>query len=150
VYHDDLLTVDTGNRTLQIKQGNVSETVDQGNKSLQVKTGNVDQKVDTGNKSLQVKSGNLDQKIDMGNYSTKLGMGNHSLKLDLGQSTTEAMQSITLKVGGNSIVIDQTGVTIKGIMVKIEGQATLDAKSPLTTVKADALLTLKGALTMIN
>jgi type VI secretion system secreted protein VgrG len=132
VYHDDLLKVDTGNRTLQIVQGNVSETVDQGNKSL------------------QVKQGNLDQKLDQGNYSIKLSMGDHTLKLDMGQSTTDAMQSITLKVGGNSIVIDQTGITIKGIMVSIEGQAMLEAKSPMSTVKGDGMLTLKGGITMIN
>ena len=123
VYNNDQLTVDTGNRTLQIKQGNVSETVDQGNKSLQVKTGNLDQ---------------------------KLNMGNHSLKLDAGQSTTDAMQSITLKVGGNSITIDQSGITLKGIMIKIEANAMLNAKSPMTQVNGDGLLTLKGGITMIN
>lgn len=132
VYNNDQLTVDTGNRALQIKQGNVSEIVDQGNKSLQVKTGN------------------LDQKLDMGNYSVKLGAGNHSLKLDAGQSSTDAMQSITLKVGGNSITIDQSGITLKGIMIKIEANAMLNAKSPMTQVNGDGMLTLKGGITMIN
>lgn len=132
VYHDDLLKVDTGNRTLEITQGNVSETLDQGNKSL------------------QVKEGNLDKKLDMGNYSIKLTAGNHSLKLDAGQSTTDAMQSITLKVGGNSITIDQTGITLKGIMIKIEANAMLNAKSPMTQVNGDGMLTLKGGITMIN
>jgi type VI secretion system secreted protein VgrG len=132
VYHDDLLTVDTGNRTLEITQGNVSETLDQGNKSL------------------QVKEGNLDQKLDAGNYSVQLTAGNHSLKLDAGQSTTDAMQSITLKVGGNSITIDQTGISLKGIMIKIEGTAMLNAKSPMTQVNGDGMLTLKGGITMIN
>ena len=54
-----------------------------------------------------------------------------------------AMQSITLKVGANSIVIDQTGVTIKGLMVTIEGET-------ITQVKGDAVLILKGGITMIN
>ena len=62
----------------------------------------------------------------------------------------EWMQSITLKVGQSSIVVDQMGVTIKGIMIKIEAMATLDAKAPLTTVKGDAMLILKGGLTLIN
>lgn len=132
VYHDDLLKVDTGNRTLEITQGNVSETVDQGNKSL------------------EIKQGNLDKKLDIGNYSIKLSAGNHSLKLDAGQSSTDAMQSITLKVGGNSITIDQTGITLKGIMIKIEANAMLNAKSPMTQVNGDGMLTLKGGITMIN
>jgi type VI secretion system secreted protein VgrG len=60
------------------------------------------------------------------------------------------MQSITLTVGGNSITIDQTGVTIKGIMVSVQGQATAELKSPMTTVNGDGMLTLKGGITMIN
>jgi len=53
----------------------------------------------------------------------------------MGSQTTEAMQSITLKVGPSSIVIDPTGVTIKGSMIQIEGDATL---------------TLQGGMIMIN
>jgi type VI secretion system secreted protein VgrG len=60
------------------------------------------------------------------------------------------MQSITLKVGQNSIEINQSGITIKGIMVKVEGTAMVDAKAPMTTVKGDGMLTLKGGITMIN
>jgi type VI secretion system secreted protein VgrG len=62
----------------------------------------------------------------------------------------EGVSSVTIKVGGSSIAMDATGITIKGVKVEIEGEATLDAKSPLTTVKADGVLTLKGATTMIN
>jgi len=98
----------------------------------------------------KVEKGNVTNTIEMGNLSTKLKMGNHDMKLDLGASMTEAMQSITLKVGANSITIDQTGVTIKGIMVKIEGTAMLNAKAPMTNVSGDAMLILKGGLTMIN
>ena len=36
------------------------------------------------------------------------------------------------------------------MMVKVEGQVMLDMKSPMTTVNADALLTLKGGITMVN
>jgi len=102
------------------------------------------------NEIQNVQKGDVTETIDMGNLSTQLKMGNHSLKIDLGKSTTEAMQSITLKVGANSITIDQTGVTIKGIMVKIEGTAMLNAKAPMTNVSGDAMLILKGGLTMIN
>jgi type VI secretion system secreted protein VgrG len=60
------------------------------------------------------------------------------------------MQSIEFKVGANSIKIDQTGVTIKGIMVKIEGTAMLQAKAPMTQLKGDAMMIVKGAITLIN
>jgi type VI secretion system secreted protein VgrG len=61
------------------------------------------------------------------------------------------MQSIELKVGSNSIKIDQSGITIKGIMVKIEASALLEAKaSAMGTVDGGGMLTVKGGLVMIN
>ena len=60
------------------------------------------------------------------------------------------MQEIELTVGGNSLKIDQTGVSITGTMVKIAGQAMLDMKAPMSTLKGDGMLTLKGGLVLIN
>ena len=62
----------------------------------------------------------------------------------------EGTSSVTIKVGGNYIAIDASGIKICGTMVEVEGQATLDAKSPMTTVKGDGTLTLKGGVVMIN
>lgn len=88
--------------------------------------------------------------MNVGNQTTTLSKGNQTTKLDLGAIQTEAMQSIELKVGANSIKIDATGVTIKGVMVKIEGTAMAQLKSPMTTVSGDGMLTLKGGIAMIN
>ena len=68
----------------------------------------------------------------------------------IGRSTIEAMQSITFKVGGSSVKIDQMGVTIKGMMVKIEGSVMLEAKGLMTKVSGDAMLMVKGGIVMIN
>jgi type VI secretion system secreted protein VgrG len=106
--------------------------------------------VEQGNRTVNIKMGDVTEKLDMGNYSAKLSVGNHEVKLDAGASKVEAMQSITFKVGSNSITIDQTGVQIKGMMVKIEGQVMLQLKSPMTTVNGDGMLTLKGGITMVN
>lgn len=93
------------------------------------------------------------------NRSTTLRTGNDSLKLDAGdlttdlaagKATTSAMTSIELKVGSNSIKIDQTGITIKGVMIKIEGQATVDVKGAMTTVQGQGVLTLKGGIVLLN
>jgi len=102
------------------------------------------------NETVTIKEGNQSNTVEMGNQSNRVKMGNISEKVDLGSITVEAMQSITLKVGSNSVTIDQTGVTVKGIMVTVEGQAMADVKSPMTTVKGDGMLTLKGGITMIN
>jgi type VI secretion system secreted protein VgrG len=115
--------------------------------------------IEQGNETFQVKKGNQEDKIDMGNRTTTLGMGNDTLtikmgnqetKINLGKSATEAMQSIELKVGSSSIKIDQMGVTIKGMMIKIEGTMQTQVKGLMTQVNGDAMLTVKGGITMIN
>jgi type VI secretion system secreted protein VgrG len=88
--------------------------------------------------------------IKEGNCSLTLDQGNQSTKVSLGSASHEAMQQIELKVGQSTIVLTQQGITIKGLMISIEGTVQLEAKAPMTTVNADALLTLKGGITMIN
>jgi type VI secretion system secreted protein VgrG len=104
----------------------------------------------TGNDNLAVSKGNRDVTIDMGNDKLTIKMGNQTTNLNLGASKTEAMQSIELKVGQSSITIDQMGVTIKGMMVKIEGQMMTEVKGMMTQVSGSAMLTCKGGITMIN
>jgi len=115
--------------------------------------------IEMGNDTFQVKKGNQEDKVDMGNRTTTLGMGNDELtikmgnqttKLNLGASSTEALQSIELKVGQSSIKVDQMGVTIKGMMIKIEGTVQTSVKGLMTQVNGDAMLTVKGGITMIN
>ncbi len=136
VENDDTLKVgfekmDAGDQTIDI-YNNRTTTLDQGDDTLTVQMGDRITTVESGNDELTV------------------SLGDHSIDVGAGKSTVEAAVSIELKVGANSIKIDQSGITIKGIMVKIEGSATAEMKSPMTTVKGDGMLTLKGGLTMIN
>jgi type VI secretion system secreted protein VgrG len=107
-------------------------------------------KVEQGNHKVEIAQGNFDTKVGMGNMSVKVSMGNLTTKADLGKITSEAMQAIELKVGGSSVKIDQMGVTIKGMMVKIEGTVMLEAKGLMTKVGGDAMMMLKGGIIMIN
>jgi type VI secretion system secreted protein VgrG len=163
---DETITV-KGNQTITITKDHVFEvtkgkfavTIDQGDSTFTVTQGNHTSKISTGNSSYDVAQGNHSMKVDMGNHSTEVTMGNHDLKVDLGNITVkaaagtismEAMTSITLKVGSNSLVIDTTGVTIKGTMLAFTGTATATLKSAMTTVSGDGGLTLQGALVKIN
>ncbi len=130
VGHDQTIKIDN-NQTLTVKQNRTTELTQ-------------------GNDSLTIKMGNASTEISMGNSSMRIKMGNSATKLDLGKSETEAMQSIELKVGQSSIKLDQMGVTIKGMMISIEGQIQTDVKGLMTNVNASAMLTCKGAITMIN
>ena len=97
-----------------------------------------------------LKTGNETLKVEMGNQSTTLSMGNQSTKLNLGASTHEAMQSIELKVGQSSVKIDQMGVTITGMMIKIDGQIQTQVNGLMTQVTGTAMLQLSGGITMIG
>jgi type VI secretion system secreted protein VgrG len=131
VEHDDSQKVQN-DRTIKV-DGKHTETI----------TKDMSITITQGNRSLTLNQGNESTTLDMGNQTITLKMGNQTTKLNLGRSETEAMQSIELKVGQSSVKIDQMGVTIKGMMIKIDGQL-------MTDVKAGVLLTAKGAITMIN
>ena len=88
--------------------------------------------------------------VKTGNQSVSVKAGNQTTKLDAGKASTEAMQSIKLKVGQSSIKIDQTGITIKGMMISIEGQVKTEIKAVMTDVSGSAMLKLGGGVTMIG
>ena len=150
VESDDTHTIKTGNRTVNVNTGNQTVNVNTGNDTLNVKTGNREVNVNTGNDTHNVKMGNRAVKVDLGNDSLTVSVGNQTTKVSLGASSTEALQSITLKVGTSQIQITPAGVTIKGMMVKIEGEIMTQVKAPITQVNADAIMMMKGGLTMIN
>jgi type VI secretion system secreted protein VgrG len=129
VEHDDSQTVQN-DRTIVV-QGKHTETI-------------------TKDTSITVTEGNHSLTIKQGNQSITVSTGNQTTKVDLGSASHEAMQQIELKVGQSSIVLTQQGITIKGMMISIEGTVQLEAKAVMTTVSADGIMTVKGALTMIN
>lgn len=88
--------------------------------------------------------------ISKGDEKLTVDMGNISIAASMGKIEMTAMQSIELKVGSSSVKIDQMGVTIKGMMVSIEGTLQLDLKGLMTNVKGNAMLMVKGGLVMIN
>jgi type VI secretion system secreted protein VgrG len=97
-----------------------------------------------------VKTGNEKLTVETGNRDITVTAGDDSKKVTAGTSKTEAGTAIELKVGGNSIKIDQSGITISGIKITIEGTAQVKATSPLTEVSSSGVLTLKGSITNIN
>jgi type VI secretion system secreted protein VgrG len=138
VEHDQTLKVDNC-RIVNVKQ---NETVTIGQDRTVT--------IDKGNDKLELNSGNRSVTVDKGNDALDIKMGNLSIKADMGKIEVEAMQSITLTVGSNSVKIDQTGVAINGTMVKVAGTAMATLKSPMTTVSGDGMLTLKGGIMMLN
>jgi type VI secretion system secreted protein VgrG len=154
-----------GNESIEI-EGNREEHVS-GNETIKI-DGNRKEKVG-GTETVEISTSRTKkvgtaETVKVGTTrSTKVGTSD---TLNVGTSLLiKAGASITLKVGGNSIKIDNSGVTIKGINVKIQGQAKAEMKAPMTAVKGtamlqskapmhqvngDAMLKLRGGITMIN
>lgn len=156
VENDDTQTVQN-NRSIEVDgthtekiQKDTAITITEGNHSLTLNQGNQSITLDQGNQATSIKEGNQSTTLDMGNQSTELKMGDETYKLDLGKSEKEAMVSIELKVGQNSIKIDQSGITLQGLMIKVQGQIQVQVAAPMTQVNGDGLLQLKGGITMIN
>ncbi|WP_156256226.1 type VI secretion system Vgr family protein [Sandarakinorhabdus oryzae] len=147
-----------GNETRDIKEGNRTTTIDKGDETMSVKTGKrtttikMDETltVEQGNRETTVSQGNDTHTLSMGNRTTNVKMGNDKLQIDLGKQETQAMQSIELKVGANSIKIDQTGITIKGLLIKIDASVMYESKGTMIQQQATAIHIVKGAMVMIN
>jgi type VI secretion system secreted protein VgrG len=103
-----------------------------------------------GHETLTIKIGNRTETIEKGNDSLTVSKGDQTVTITAGKNVTEAGTSIELKVGQSSIKIEPAKITIKSTEIAIEGQAKLNAKSPLTEVAGDGTLTLKGGIIKIN
>ena len=117
-----------------------------------------------GDDSLAITQGSRTVQIAKDDQLT-LQSGSRTVKVEAGSHTIEAKVAITFKVGQNSITIDQSGITIKGLQIKVEGQTSvkieglqvgvqaktaLDLAGLCINVDSKALLSMKGALVKIN
>jgi type VI secretion system secreted protein VgrG len=155
---NDSLTVTKGTRTVSVegddsytvKTGNRSVAVNTGNDTHEVKTGNREVTVNTGNDTHEIKTGNREVTVDLGNDTLTIKVGNQTTTLNVGSSTTSAMQGITLKCGANSIKISPSGIAIEGMTVSVKGQIQTQIQGLMCQVSGDAMLQMKGGITMIN
>ncbi|MBV8399454.1 MAG: type VI secretion system tip protein VgrG [Acetobacteraceae bacterium] len=136
VENDQKLKVDNC-RFVTVKQ---DETVDIGNnQSIKIKA----------NRTVEVTQGDDTLTVQMGNLKHTT-LQDYAVKSNTGNVTVEALQSIVLKVGANSVKIDQTGVTINGMIVKVQGQMSLQLQGLMSQLGGDAMLMLKGGIMMLN
>ena len=120
----------------------------------------------TGDHALTVSQGNHSITVSQGNQSTTVSQGNLSTTVSAGTITESAGQSITLKVGGNSMVINtsgitltvggnsismtESGITLSGMKIGISGDTQTSISGAIVSVSGSGELQLTGAVTMIN
>jgi type VI secretion system secreted protein VgrG len=71
-------------------------------------------------------------------------------KIERGKSVTEAMESIEFKVGESSIKLDQQGITIKALNIRIKGTALVEIDGLTTKIQGESFLIAKGGMVLIN
>lgn len=89
-------------------------------------------------------------RIDDRNDELTVKKGDLSIEVSMGKATITALRSIELKVGSSRILIDQNGVSISGLLIKITGDASVSIDAPMTSATGDATMTIKGGLVEIN
>ncbi len=156
VEHDETITIKNdrtetveGEESLTIKKDR-SRTVEEGDDSLEVQQGDRSAKISQGDDSLEISQGDRSVKLGQGNDDLTLDQGDLSIKASQGQISIEAQQSITLKVGGSSITIDQKGVTVSGMMISISGKMMAQISAPMTMMSGDAMVVITGGLIEIG
>jgi type VI secretion system secreted protein VgrG len=88
--------------------------------------------------------------VSSGNITNTASAGDIKIAASAGNISISAAQSIELKVGSTSVKLDPSGVTVTGMTVSIKGTMQLDLEGLMSTLKGNAMLTLKGAIAMIN
>jgi len=150
IYNNRTERVQEGNESITVEKGNRTVTVDKGNDLHQVKEGDRTVIVDQGNDTHQIKAGNRVVEIDQGNDTLTIAQGDQTITLDAGQSTLEAATQIELKVGGSSIKITPSGITLKATMIKVEGTGMTQVKGNVVQVKGGATTEVAGGVVRIN
>ncbi len=136
IHKDRTETIKTGDLTLKVESGNESRDI-KTNRTEKIGS-NASQEVG-GNKSTKV-TGNAETAVTGTSKTEVTGTTDHK---STGAMTIESPASITLKVGGNSIKIDPSGITITGTMIKTDATGMAEHKS-------GGIMTVQGSLVNIN
>jgi type VI secretion system secreted protein VgrG len=153
---DSTLTINKGNRVESLAEGNDTLTIEKGDRTIEVKTGKETVTI-KGDRTVTIQSGKDVLEVTGGDQSIKLGgkgeieaTSGFTIKVTGGTVTIEAAPGIELKSGSNSIKLGPSGIEVKGLSVKIEGQIESQLKAAMVTVEGSGMLKAKGGVTMIG
>ena len=156
---DHATNVDKGDMKTVVGEGAYDLTVSRGDTTIDVSTGKLSVKVGKGDHVTSVSGGDSKTTVGQGDYAVTVSSGdakfdvstgNLTISCGVGSVKIEATQGITLTCGANQVKIDQSGITIKGVMVKIEGTAMANVESPMTTLGGSGMTNVTGAAIMIG
>jgi type VI secretion system secreted protein VgrG len=76
-----------------------------------------------------VETGDRKVTVSQGGDTLTVSTGDHTISVSAGKSSITAAQSITLTVGANSITIDTSGITINGMQISMQANATMSLQA---------------------
>ncbi len=156
IFHNFTEIIKTGDVSQKIESGsrityvNTDDTTTILGKSAATITGDTSVEITDGNLAEKVGKGNMATEVSQGNQRVTVNQGNINMEATAGTITIEAGQSITLKVGTNSITIDTTGVKIEGAIFSATGKASAELVSNgMVKVDGGPMVTISG-MTMVK
>ncbi|MCC7268607.1 MAG: hypothetical protein IT546_14890, partial [Caulobacteraceae bacterium] len=147
VYRDQKKRVGR-DRVVEIKR-HETKTVEEGDETHTVKLGNETHTVQTGKRTTTVKQDET-LTVQSGQMAVTVEEKDYTLTAKKGSVLVEAKVQIVLKVGQNSIVIDQKGVSINALTVSYNAKTSLSINAPKVDISGSALTTITGGLVKIN
>ncbi|MCA9263917.1 MAG: type VI secretion system tip protein VgrG [Planctomycetales bacterium] len=149
IYNNCQLTIEKGNRQVEIKELDDILTVTKGNQKVTVEN-DCTLDVKSGGRAVTIAGKDDVLTVSKGNLNNTVSQGDYSLKIDSGKCVIEAGTSITLKVGGSSIKIESSKISIKSNEVSVTGDSKAVLKGTKATVEASGDCTIKGSIVKIN
>jgi type VI secretion system secreted protein VgrG len=150
IKNDRTETIEEGDETIAILQGDRSVTLNQGDDSLELGQGNRSVTLDEGDHSLFLGLGDRTVTLGRGDDTLTLQSGDLTVTVSQGKISLQAQQSIELVVGGSTLTIDQTGISMSGMMISINGQLMTQVSGVMTTLSGDAMVVIAGGLIEIG
>lgn len=138
-----------GSQTIEIQKDRTA-TLKTGNEKLEVQEGNRNVIVTKGNDAHTISAGNRAVTIDQGNDTLTITQGNQTISISSGKCSITAGTSIELTVGGSSIKIEPSKITLTSVEIDITADTKIAAKGAMIQAQASGTLILKGGMVQIN
>ncbi|MCR8723335.1 type VI secretion system Vgr family protein [Frigidibacter sp. ROC022] len=132
-----------------LMEGDHTFTVDKGSQTIEIEKDH----------TATIRSGNHTTNVDGGNHTLTIASGDQTTNIDSGKMTVTAAKSIELVVGGSSIKIEPSKITMTSVQIDIKADAALTAEAGANatfkggasgTFDGGGMATLKGGLVKIN
>ncbi|RDA61906.1 type VI secretion system tip protein VgrG [Hafnia paralvei] len=153
---DELVSIVAQKDLSIIAKNNISSTIEE-NRVTHINKGDEKVALNQGNINYDLEKGNIQHNVG-GDVTTKIRNGSYLLNVNTGNAVIksgkkieiESLQSIDIKVGSNKISITQTGISINGIILKIEGSGITELKGAMTTLSGTGMTQISGGIINIG